>query len=113
MPGHAKTPGYDGPEGTEWGDQYAPGKAEWVDDAPGNEVPGGAVVRVRFAVPAGFNGFEDDRDMLVVPREGETVTLDNGPSRIVRGVHHYPDEPDFQVYVVLTPTRSDLHREPS
>lgn len=31
MTGRAVTPGYDGPEGTEWGDDYRPGKAEWVE----------------------------------------------------------------------------------
>jgi hypothetical protein len=42
--------------------------------------------------------------MVVVPRAGETVQFgqaDEGHEYDVKHIHHYPDDPDMDVYVVL------------
>lgn len=63
-------------------------------------------MKIRLSYPKGSEGWEADLEMDYVPRVEDSICLgdpDTEPEYYIRHVMHTPNEPDFQVFIVLKP----------
>lgn len=61
-------------------------------------------MKIRFHYPKGVHGWNKDIEMDYVPRIDESINFsadDGGDEYNIKHVVHYPNDPDFKVYVVL------------
>lgn len=61
-------------------------------------------MKVFLRYPRGSEGFDETKEMPAVPRVGDSLYIgldDEGDEFEVRTVVWYPDQPEFDAYVVL------------